>query len=429
MYRTYLSGVFNYRVLLLALLCLNYSVSSLAIEQDSISYLPSWQEGYLDIHHINTTKGNATFILAPDGTSILIDAGDMDVAEFNKKYFPMTANSKYLSDTSFRAGSFIVHYIKCVSDNIDSLDYAVITHYHQDHYGRVRANTPASVTGRFKLTGITEVAELLPIKTIIDRGYDYPSDLRDYYTDATFQNYMSFIDYRIERNKGSVQKLIAGSNTQLLLKNDLRSYPSFSIRNVKTAATVWSGKDTLTNELFTVTELLDKKNKFQENPLSLALKVSYGDFDYYTGGDNTGVANEKQHKPNVESLMAKVIGKVDVMALDHHGNRDANNSFFLEQLQPTVAVGQTWCSDHIGQELAFKLLQKTNDNNAVDVFLTHMHEEAKAYLGPWISNGFKNTEGHTLIRVFPNGQYYVLVLEIDGNRARIVKRFGPYQAN
>jgi hypothetical protein len=37
--------------------------------------LAPWTPGCLDIHHIATGRGNATFILMPDGTSLLIDAG------------------------------------------------------------------------------------------------------------------------------------------------------------------------------------------------------------------------------------------------------------------------------------------------------------------------------------------------------------------
>ena len=47
--------------------------SGLAYAQD---YLPKWQEGYMDIHTIATGRGDATFIIMPDGTTLMIDAGD-----------------------------------------------------------------------------------------------------------------------------------------------------------------------------------------------------------------------------------------------------------------------------------------------------------------------------------------------------------------
>ena len=38
--------------------------------------LPAWEEGYMDIHHINTGCGECAYIILPDGTTMLIDAGE-----------------------------------------------------------------------------------------------------------------------------------------------------------------------------------------------------------------------------------------------------------------------------------------------------------------------------------------------------------------
>ena len=38
--------------------------------------LPPWREGWLDLHHINTGRGNAAFYILPDGTTIPSDAGE-----------------------------------------------------------------------------------------------------------------------------------------------------------------------------------------------------------------------------------------------------------------------------------------------------------------------------------------------------------------
>src|SRR5690606_8392419 len=36
--------------------------------------LPDWEEGYLDIHAINTGRGESTLLIFPDGTTMLVDA-------------------------------------------------------------------------------------------------------------------------------------------------------------------------------------------------------------------------------------------------------------------------------------------------------------------------------------------------------------------
>ena len=39
--------------------------------------LPVWSEGYLDIHFINTGRGECCFYILPDGTTLLVDAGEV----------------------------------------------------------------------------------------------------------------------------------------------------------------------------------------------------------------------------------------------------------------------------------------------------------------------------------------------------------------
>ena len=39
--------------------------------------LPLWSEGNLDIHFINTARGECCFYILPDGTTLLVDAGEI----------------------------------------------------------------------------------------------------------------------------------------------------------------------------------------------------------------------------------------------------------------------------------------------------------------------------------------------------------------
>src|ERR1700744_2679412 len=43
-------------------------------DTEGMSLVP-WRGGQLDIHHISTGRGDASLIIGPDGTSIMIDAG------------------------------------------------------------------------------------------------------------------------------------------------------------------------------------------------------------------------------------------------------------------------------------------------------------------------------------------------------------------
>jgi len=45
--------------------------------------LPQWKEGYLDLPHINTGRGSGAWYIFPDGTTMLVDAGEMEPVKEN----------------------------------------------------------------------------------------------------------------------------------------------------------------------------------------------------------------------------------------------------------------------------------------------------------------------------------------------------------
>lgn len=134
----------------------------------SQEYLPEWQEGYMDIHTIATGRGDATFIVMPDGTTLMIDAGDN-----GKK------KDKQHPDTTKRAGEWQAIYMKHVMASLpdkNNVDYALVTHFHDDHMGSVREMLPGS--NGYGLSGITLVGEFIGFGKLIDRAYpdyDFPS--------------------------------------------------------------------------------------------------------------------------------------------------------------------------------------------------------------------------------------------------------------
>ncbi len=52
---------------------------------------PSWSDGYMDIHHINTGKGESTFFILPDGTT-----GPVDVCVANHHAFHDAMSASFL---------------------------------------------------------------------------------------------------------------------------------------------------------------------------------------------------------------------------------------------------------------------------------------------------------------------------------------------
>jgi hypothetical protein len=98
--------------------------------------LSAWAAGTLDIHQIVTGRGNAAFMMFPDGTTLLLDAGDVGDTEY--------ADQRPASSRT--TAQWITRYVRHMAGPDARIDYAVITHFHGDHVGargagRLRSRT------------------------------------------------------------------------------------------------------------------------------------------------------------------------------------------------------------------------------------------------------------------------------------------------
>lgn len=418
-------------LLLVGLLAYTHGLSQTI---DKGGQLPPWEEGMMDIHHINTGRGDAAFFLLPDGTTLLVDAGDMSETH-PRTLSAMSAKLK--PNRSKTAPQWIVDYIGqfTVKTEVPKLDYALITHYHDDHFGEMDAHRKLVKQGNYFLTGITEVGNSIPIGMLLDRGSDYPFDLKDvelqrelsrndaYSMIATLKNYWKFSDYHVRQGDLVHNTLVAGALNQIKLMKAPQNFPEFSIRNIAVNGEVWSGQDNGTVALFSLGDYPG------ENPLSTCIKVSYGKFDYFTGGDISGVnAFGGSDLNSVESNVAPVIGPVDVATLNHHGNRDSQNTFYVRIVRPRVWIQQNWSSDHPGDEVLRRIGSTKLYPGERDIFSTVMLQPNKDVIGSRL-NSYKSQEGHIVVRVYDNGDRYdIFVLDDNSEQRTIKNKFGPYSS-
>ena len=168
----------------------------------------------------------------------------------------------------------------------------------------------------------------------------------------------------------------------------------------------------------------------EENQLSLALRIDYGDFRYYTGGDCPGIADLGTPKWNdVETPMSPAIGEVDVAVMDHHGNRDAHNEFNIKTLKPRVWIQQTWSSDHPGHEVLRRVTSNYLYEGPRDLFATNMLEANKLVIGPTLERSYKSMDGHIVVRIMEGGKkYFVMILNDENEKNEILSIHGPYES-
>lgn len=377
-------------------------VAGLMQSASAQDYLPKWQEGYMDIHTIATGRGDATFIVMPDGTTLMIDAGDN-----GKK------KDKQHPDTTKRAGEWQAIYMKKVLEQIPGndgkVDYAMITHFHDDHMGAVREMLPGK--NGYGLSGITLVGELIGYKKLIDRGYptyDFPAPNVNGANKGFMPEYHKFVDYQVSQGMKMEQFKVGALNQIRMVNNPKKYKKNFEIRNLTANGHVWTGKGENAEAQYKGDPKL-----FDENVNSCSIRITYGDFRYYNGGDLSGGnwPNYQSNERDMETAMSKVCGKVDVAKANHHGYYETCNGAFLNNLSPEVLIIDARSNNHPVPSTMKRMTDLMVWTDPGEFYITV--DQARKKLGEELWSHFKPW-GHIVVRVYEGGhKYQVFVLDPD----------------
>ena len=363
---------------------------------------PKWTAGTLDIHQINTGSGNAAFMMLPDGTTLLVDAG-------HRHNVPPRATPPK-PDGSRRPGEWIARYVRAMG--AAAIDYGYVTHFHDDH-----------------MNAMVDVAGRVPVSKMLDRAwpdYNYPSvDHAEFHAPA-------FLEYRAWLTQGTTtgERFAPGRGDQIVLLRDRTNYPGFQVRNVAANGDVWSGAGTATRRVFPPLDTIARDDWPTENMCSQSIKISYGAFDYYTGGDIPG--RPRPGYPawhDVETAVAAAVGPVESAVVNHHGNRDSTNALLVATLRPRFWIIPVWSSDHPGHDVLDRMYSTRLYPGPRDVVATNMLEANKIVIGPLLDR-LASSQGHIVIRVAPGGATYrVIILDDSAESFTVTKVFGPFTSN
>jgi len=382
--------------------------------------LSLWVPGTMEIHQISTGRGNSGLYIFPDGTTLLVDAGEM--IRKNERHTPDRP------DGTRRAGEWITRYIRHAlrHDPKPALDYALLTHFHEDHIGEGTQDSPLASNGAYRLSGITEVGDKLPIRTLLDRGwpeYSFPAPQ----TAGFITNYRAFVTWKIANAGLKAEAFRPGRNDQVTLRRNAKAYPEFEFRNLGANGIIWTGAGKETRSCIPPLDTLPRGDWPDENLLSISFRIRYGAFTYFNGGDIRGVPYPGAPEwHDLETPIAKVAGPVDAAILNHHGYLDSMNATFVSALQARVWVISVWDSAHPTGSVFQRLLSSRLYPGPRDLFVTDLHEGARLVIGG-IEKRLASAHGHIVIRVAPGGkEYRVLIVDDTNESHRITKISGPY---
>ena len=363
--------------------------------------LPAWEEGVLDIHAVNSGRGECTFFIMPDGTTLVVDAGDM-FGYKNASYDNVPARP---NSTAIPYETYAKYMLNFLPTGHNNLDYLLVTHYHGDHVGNMSSGTRTKdAEGGYILAGVTGLYSQLPFKTIIDRSYpDYSQTAMT--SDVTKMDfYTSFIDYNVKNRGLKAEKFKIGTDQQIVSnykKNG--SYPDWKVFGYARGGVYWDGSAEI------------NKNMTAENAMSCAFLLSYGKFDYFTSGD--------LNNNNVCSPVAQQIGKrIEAEKCQHHMSNASPYGVEYDVYQAQVVVTQSFYVRTVQPEQAIiKGYAATQD-----MFFTNI-DDSLTSASPDIYNPCKGINGHVVIRVASGGdKFYVYMLDDTDYEYKVKSIHGPY---
>ena len=241
-------------------------------------------------HIINFAVGQSDAMLVVHrGRSLLYDAG-ATVSKVGRQNF---------RDIARRLEELVGH---------KTLDYFVVSHYHQDHIG---------------------LHEGISVDTLVDRGFFIIGEKGN-----TQKNYEKAV--RVWLREGKVRRRLR------VKKDDLIDMgPGLKVEVIAS-----NGNGRLLAAYRRMPGFF-KEFPPSENDYSVVLKFTKGRFELVTGGDLSGYDVSRRFGPNgisyndIETDIAEAIGDIEVYRVNHHGSKNSSNPCFIKVLNPEVSIFST----------------------------------------------------------------------------------------
>ena len=251
-------------------------------------------------------------------------------------------------------------------------------------------------------------------------------------------NYINAVKWHVANQKFDAAIFKAGANDQIVQKYNPAKYPTAKVQNVAVNGEIWTGSGTTTKKTFPELSEISYENSKNitssdncppENITSCVMKVSYGNFDFFAGGDLQYNGRSSHAWKDAELPCAKAVGQVELLKANHHGVTNTNQVDALKALNPQTIVVNSWVDCHPRTDI---LNSMETTLPACDMFITNFWQGDRPSgvddrVTAEEAARVKGYDGHIVVRVTDGGNKYRVVTITDSDGAMTVKTIsGPY---
>jgi beta-lactamase superfamily II metal-dependent hydrolase len=359
----------------------------------------TWVQGELNIYWFDVEQGDAQLVIGPGGTTMLIDLGE-------NAWNTTTGTNAERVAAEIRA-------ICGVSGSVH-LDYVMASHHHLDHVGYAGNPHDGSTRGN----GVYQLLHPdhldFSVGRLIDRDGGVwkdangdgdcevgsnagPSPDIEWHNagtqSSTARRWICWLyGPRGQRDRANIEGKV------LRLTND-QPWPSFDL-GAGAEAVVLQANAKGVMQADGVTPVsgnhVDDSVPPSENDYSIAVRFTFGDYQYATAGDTDGEYATSGHGysyNDVEASVKDLFGDVETMRVNHHGSSHSTSNAYTGALAPETAVISCGNNSygHPANRVLDELREVANDNGTgADIYVTNKPCDTDAAID---YSGLLNTDG------------------------------------
>ena len=236
---------------------------------------------------------------------------------------------------------------------------------------------------------------------------------------AAFKMMQEWIPLAQKESGMIVEPFKVGSYNQIVLRHNPREYGNFEVRNIAANGVLWDGANGMI-DCGRIHVEAGGGERIHENRLSAAIRIRYGKFSYYSGGDLELTLRGRDGKDyNWEERIGRTVGPVHVCKTNHHAGKTGMSAGFVKAVQPRIYLSSVWQADMVNEASLANMTSRELYPGDRLVCFGHIADSVKNVAARYAHDLMP--AGHAVVKVAPGGgAYNLFILDAHDESMRVL---------